>query len=164
MTRRTAHAWATLSMLLLVGGYASAQPPEHHAITVENAWARRAPMMAPGGAHAGAAPGMPGMGGGNGAIYVTIRNTGAAPDALVSATSDAAQKVELHQTKNEGGVMMMAPIPELEVPAGGTIEMRPGGYHVMLLGLTRDLAPGDTVRVTLNFRRAGAVTVQAPVR
>ena len=73
-------------------------------------------------------------GGGTGAVYATIANTGKEADALVSASSDAAQTVELHEVKNEGGVMKMRPVQKIAVPAGGKIEMKPGGYHVMLLG------------------------------
>jgi copper(I)-binding protein len=131
-------------------------------ISIENAWARRAPMMpqapmSPGG-HGGAAAGR-----GNGAVYAVIKNAGPA-DALISAASDAALTVELHEVRNDGGVMAMRPITKLEVPAGGAVEMKPGGYHVMLLGLTRDLKPGDTVAVTLRFEKAGLTTIEAQVR
>lgn len=60
--------------------------------------------------------------------------------------------------------MTMRPLARFRLPPGGTLEMKPGGYHVMLLGLTRDLHPGDTVAVTLTFEKAGPLTVQAPVR
>jgi hypothetical protein len=72
--------------------------------------------------------------------------------------------VELHETKNEGGVMTMRPLSRFVLPPGGKLEMKPGGYHVMLLGLTRDLHQGDTVKVTLTFEKSGPVTVEAPVR
>jgi copper(I)-binding protein len=120
-------------------------------IELENAWARRAPAMAHG--HAG-----------NGAVYVTIVNHGGSADALVGATTNAAKVVELHETVQEGGVMKMRPVPRFEVPGGGRLEMKPGGPHLMLLGLTRDLEPGDTVSVTLTFDKAGRMSVEAPVR
>ena len=103
-------------------------------------------------------------GGGNGAVYVTITNRSAEPDALVSATTDAATTVELHETVHEGGVMKMRPRPKFEVAGGGRLEMKPGGNHIMLLGLKRDLKPGDTVSVTVTFEKAGRMTVDAPVR
>ena len=78
--------------------------------------------------------------------------------------SDAATTVELHETRQEGGVMRMRPLPKVDVPAGGRIEMKPGGQHIMLLGLTRDLHPGDTVTVHLRFEKAGEQVVVAPVR
>lgn len=137
------------------------------AISLENAWARRAPAMAHGhsGGHGATGPAAMGHGGaGNGAVYVTITNRAGHPDALVSATTDAAATVELHETVQEGGVMKMRPLPQFEVPAGGRLEMKPGGHHIMLLGLRRDLKPGDTVRITLTFDKAGPMTVEAPVR
>jgi copper(I)-binding protein len=131
-------------------------------IHLENAWARRAPAMAHGqpGGHGAMGPGVAG----NGAVYVTIVNRGAGPDALISAATDAASTVELHEVVQEGGVMKMRPLPRVEVPASGRLEMKPGGHHIMLLGLTRDLKPGDTVSVTLTFDKAGRMTVDAPVR
>jgi copper(I)-binding protein len=123
-------------------------------IRVEDAWARQAPAMH-GRGHGPA---------GNGAVYVTIRNGGGQPDALVAAASDAAATVELHETVRDGGVMRMRPLEKVTVPAGGAVEMKPGGHHIMLLGLRRDLRSGDTVTVTLTFEKAGTVSVQAPVR
>jgi copper(I)-binding protein len=131
-------------------------------IHLENAWARRAPAMAHGhsGGHGATAHGDAG----NGAVYVTIVNHGGSADALVGATTDAAKTVELHETVQEGGVMKMRPLPRFEVPGGGRLEMKPGGHHIMLLGLKRDLKPGDTVSVTLTFDKAGRMSVEAPVR
>jgi len=144
-------------------------------IKISNAWARSAPM-----AHSGMGSGsmdkgsmdkgsmqkgdMGKMEGANGAIYVTVANTGAQADSLLSASSDAAQTVELHETKNDAGVMKMRPVAKIDVPAGGKIEMKPGGYHVMLLGLKRDLKKGDKVPVTLKFERGGEVSAEATVR
>jgi copper(I)-binding protein len=96
-------------------------------------------------------------------VYVTIVNHGA-PDALLAASTSAASMVELHEVVHEGGVMKMRPLPRFDVPGGGRLEMKPGGHHIMLLGLTRDLKPGDTVSVTLTFDKAGRMTVDAPVR
>ena len=98
------------------------------------------------------------------AAYVTIVNRGAAPDALLSATADAAKSVELHETRNMSGMMMMEPVPKIVVPPGARVELKPGGYHLMLIGLTRALGPGQTVTLTLVFDRAGPVTARAEVR
>jgi copper(I)-binding protein len=155
-------------IVALVTTTAPAVPAQHAgAIQIENAWARRAPAMAHGqsaghGTGGSAAPAH--GGGGNGAVYVTITNRGAEPDALVGATSDAATTVELHETVQEGTVMKMRPRSKFEVAAGGRLEMKPGGHHIMLLGLRRDLEPGGTVSVTITFERAGRMTVDAPVR
>jgi hypothetical protein len=126
---------------------------DERAIHLEAAWARRAPAM-PGGAH----------GSGNGAVYLTIRNTGAAADALLAASTDAARTVELHETRLEDGKMVMRPLPRFEVPAGARLELKPGSYHIMLLDLTRDLRAGETVRLRLTFERAGELGLEAPVR
>jgi copper(I)-binding protein len=101
---------------------------------------------------------------GNGAIYVTLRNAGPEPDALVGASSDAADSVELHETIRDGDVMRMRPVTKLEVPAGGVLEMKPGGLHIMLINLKRDLRPGEQVPVTLTFTHAAPMSLEVPVR
>jgi periplasmic copper chaperone A len=135
--------------------------PGENTIQIENAWARRAPAMAQegSGSQSGGTARL-----GNGAVYVTVSNHGSEPDALVSATTNVASMVELHETMDMGGKMMMQPRPKIDLPAGGKLEMKPGGYHLMLLGLTRDLKPGDTVTVALQFETAGEMRIQAPVR
>lgn len=150
------HVPLLLALVIATAPVVAAQPAG--SIQLDNAWARRAPAMAAGGSSAMA------HGGGNGAVYVTITNRGAAADALLSATSDAATTVELHETIHEGGVMKMRPQQRFDVPAGGRVEMKPGGRHIMLLGLTHDLKPGDTVTLTVTFEKAGRMTVEAPVR
>jgi periplasmic copper chaperone A len=135
--------------------------PGEHTIQIENAWARRAPAMTQEGS--GSQSGSMAMLG-NGAVYVTVSNRGSEPDALVSATTDVASIVELHETMHMAGKMVMQPLPKIDVPAGGKLEMKPGGYHLMLLGLKRDLKLGDTVTVALQFERAGEMRIQAPVR
>lgn len=97
------------------------------------------------------------------AVYMVIENTGDQPDRLLHAHCDAAQTVELHETKMEGGVMKMQPVDGIDVPAKGTVELKPGGLHIMLIGLTRDLNPGDTIEVELHFEQAGHVHVEATV-
>jgi copper(I)-binding protein len=130
-------------------------------IHLENAWARRAPTLGQAGqSHQGSGA----MTSGNGAVYITIRNHGSTPDALVSASTAMANTVELHETVEQGGKMVMRPLPKFDVPAGGKLEMKPGSYHIMLLGLKHDLQPGDTVHVTLTFEKAGQMAVEAPVK
>lgn len=105
-----------------------------------------------------------GLGGANSAAYMTIRNPGNQPDRLVKATSDVAKVVELHTVEEQNGVMAMHPVEGIDVPANGEATLKPGGFHVMLIALTRDLKVGDTVTVTLTFANAGDMTVQAKVR
>ncbi len=101
---------------------------------------------------------------GNGAVYVTISNHGSEADALLSASTDVATTVELHETVKQDGKMVMRPLPRFDVPAGGKLEMKPGSYHIMLLGLKQDLKPGETVNVGLSFEKAGQMSVEAPVK
>lgn len=102
---------------------------------------------------------------GSGAAFMVLMNHGAEDDRLVSASSDVAEKVELHTHKeNADGVMQMLEVEEgFPVPAGGMHALARGGDHVMFLGLKRPLAQGDTVTVTLTFEKAGDITVDIPV-
>jgi hypothetical protein len=102
--------------------------------------------------------------GSNSAAYMTLVNPGDTPDALIRASTDAAETVELHTVIMEDGVMMMRPVTQIDVPASGETELRPGGFHVMLLGITDDLEEGETVDLTLTFENAGDVSISAPVR
>jgi copper(I)-binding protein len=87
---------------------------------------------------------------------------------LVSASSPIAGVVEIHEMKMDGGVMKMSAIKRLGLPAGKAVDLKPGGYHVMLMDLKQPLKEGDTVPVTLTFEdKAGkkqTVEVKAPVR
>ena len=116
-------------------------------ITVSEAWARPSPMME----RAGAA-------------YMVLQNSGAAEDKLLSVESDVAKTIELHETKESSGMMAMSPVPNIPVPANGKAELKPGGFHVMLIGLNRELKAGDKVQLTLNFEKAGKVPVTAEVK
>ncbi len=117
------------------------------------------------------------------AIYMVITG-GDEADELVSASvpADVAGTVELHETvaadgdmtttttagemdgEMGGGMMTMQQVQSIEVPADGTVALEPGGYHVMLLDVEKELVPGDTIEVTLTFERAGEVTATADVR
>lgn len=121
-------------------------------ISIDDPWVRPAPME-----------------GGNGAAYMVIQNGTDGDDALLSVESDVADSVELHESmmaegEGEGEMMSMQPVDRIDVPAGGSAELAPGGYHVMLIGVHEQLAEGDTVALTLNFENAGAIQVEAPVR
>jgi periplasmic copper chaperone A len=146
-------------LVLLLVNITMAGHMEHRgmAIQLDNAWARRAPMI---GQETPSDP----TAFGNGAVYVAISNHGSQPDALVAAVTEAATSVELHETVDQGGKMVMRPLPKFDVPAGGKLEMKPGSYHIMLLRLKQDLKPGDTVNLTLTFEKAGLVSVHAPVK
>ncbi|MCX7671349.1 MAG: copper chaperone PCu(A)C [Anaerolineae bacterium] len=101
---------------------------------------------------------------GNSAAYMIIRNHGSAPDRLVRAAADMAAAVELHETKMEGGMMKMAPVDGIAIPAGGQVELKPGGLHIMLIGLKQELKAGTNVQLKLHFEKAGTLEVVAQVR
>ena len=104
--------------------------------------------------------------GGLSAAYLTISNGSEADDALVDVSApDVATSVSLHETTTgDDGMTGMHHTPSIAVPAGGTVALEPGGYHVMLEGLQRNLVAGETVRIVLTFERAGPLTVDALVR
>ena len=100
----------------------------------------------------------------NTGAYVTVKNTGKTDDRLVSVACDCAETVELHTMKMDGDKMMMAPMPEgFVVKAGDTLELKPGGNHIMLMGLKTRPADGDVQKLTLTFEKAGAITIDVPV-
>jgi hypothetical protein len=98
------------------------------------------------------------------AAYLTIVNGTSTDDALVSASSTAAASVSIHETTTESGMTGMHMVPSIRIPGGGTVELKPGGYHIMLMGLTGDLKAGATIQLVLTFEHAGVVTVTAEVR
>ncbi len=104
------------------------------------------------------------MRGGSGAAFLTLRNTGTAADRLLGASTPAAGRVELHSMVRDGDVMRMREQPAIDLPPGQEVVLRPGGLHVMLLGLTQPLDRGATLPLTLRFERAGEVTVQVAVQ
>jgi copper(I)-binding protein len=96
--------------------------------------------------------------------YFAIVNTGREADRLVGASAPTvADRVELHRMQMEGDVMRMREVGTIDVPAGQTVELRPGGLHLMLMGLKKPLVAGQAFPVTLRFEKAGAVEVQMQV-
>jgi copper(I)-binding protein len=130
-------------------------------IEISGAWVR--PMEGMGAMDAGNANGMD-MSGFSSAAYMTIRNTGSSADRLLKAASDAATTVELHNNTNTNGVMSMGDVQAVDVAAGSTVEFKPEGLHMMLVGLKHDLKAGDTVALSLQFEKAGTVKVNVTVR
>jgi hypothetical protein len=104
-----------------------------------------------------------------GGVFLTIRNTGEA-DRLVAAASDVAAHVELHESMaamhmgSMGSVMTMHRVASIAVAAHGTTLLKPGGYHIMLIGLKHPLKAGDTIPLRLTFAAAGTIAVTAAVR
>lgn len=99
---------------------------------------------------------------GTAAAYVTIHNGGSA-DRLLGASSAAAASVAIHDSRNVDGVMRMRGAGALPLRVGATLAMKPGGLHIMLMGLKAPLRPGTTLPLTLRFEKAGAVRASLPV-
>lgn len=117
-------------------------------VQVRDAWTRAVPAVAP-------------VAGG----FLTVVNTGNSEDRLLRVESDIAQRVEIHQMRNDGGVMRMRALPEgVAVPARGRLELKPGGYHLMLIKPRRALVEGGHFDATLVFQRAGRVPARFEVR
>jgi copper(I)-binding protein len=97
--------------------------------------------------------------------YLTIENKGSAPDRLVSGTGDVAGRVEIHEMAMNNGVMTMRPLDKgLTIEPGKTVKLAPGGYHVMLMDLKSPLKQGEKVPLTLEFEKAGKVTLSLDVQ
>lgn len=97
-----------------------------------------------------------------GAAYVSLMLHGG-PDRLLAVSTPAAKMAGLHKSEVVDGVMKMTPVDAIAIPDGGMLEMKPGGYHIMLMGLTRPLKEGDEIELTLRFEKAGEVKVKARV-
>lgn len=140
--------WFVMGLLVLLGTL-GCQRQSGPKIQIEQPWARSSPKMANAGA-----------------VYMVIRNTGNVPDVLIGAAADICEAVEIHETLMENGVMKMRPIPRqrLEIPAKGQVELKPGGYHLMLLNLKSPLQEGQTITLTLHFEKSGDIQVQVPVK
>ena len=103
-------------------------------------------------------PGQPVAGG-----FLKIENKGTA-DQLISASSPVAGEVQLHEMAIEGNVMKMRQLKDIPVPAGGAVELKPGGLHLMFMNIKAPLTAGETVSVKLKFAKAGEVEVKFPVK
>jgi periplasmic copper chaperone A len=104
------------------------------------------------------------MKGGNGAAYMMIDNGTAVNHELIGASSDIADATELHLSKMENGVMQMVQQMAVALPAGEMVEFKPGGLHVMFIGLKQDLKVGDTITLTLKFKDHEDITLTVPVK
>jgi copper(I)-binding protein len=98
-----------------------------------------------------------------GAVYLAITNPGAEADRLVAVATPAAGAASIHETRTVDGVMTMDMKEALDIPAGATVALAPGGMHIMLMNLTAPLTEGQQFDVTLTFVKAGSVTVSVPV-
>jgi copper(I)-binding protein len=143
--RRTRGLIPVLAVLALAGP-ASAHSFKLGALEIGHPWARETPVSAT-----------------TGAGYMTVKNTGTEADRLVAVETSGAAKAEIHQSINENGVAKMRPVAAIEVPAGGSVELKSGGYHLMLIGLKEPLAEGMRVPGTLTFEKAGKIDIEFAV-
>lgn len=148
MTIRTMHFAAIAIAMLAMAAPLRAQDIKAGDLTLDRPWTRATPSGAQ-------------VAGG----YLTISNKGAAADRLVSATTPAAGRVEIHEMATKDGVMTMRALPNgLAIEAGKQVALAPGGYHIMFMELKAQLKQGDKVPVTLQFERAGKVDVTFDVQ
>lgn len=106
-----------------------------------------------------------GMAGGNSAVYMALVNGTSADDALLSASSDVAEAVELHMSQaGPNGEMQMIPQASVPLAAGAKVEFKPGGLHAMLIGLKQELKAGDEFELTLRFKNHANITLKVIVK
>jgi copper(I)-binding protein len=130
------------------GAAAVCRPARGETIAVSDVWVRPA------------AAGQP-----TSAVYFTICNAGDAADSLVSVSSPVANMVEVHRTsRDQEGIVSMAPAGDLELPPGVAVALEPAGTHVMLMDLTAPIEAGGSVRLTLHFERSKPLSVKAVAR
>ncbi|RMF59703.1 MAG: copper chaperone PCu(A)C [Calditrichaeota bacterium] len=100
-----------------------------------------------------------------GVVYMTIQNPASTPDTLISAESDICERIELHQSIMKGDQMFMQRVEGgLEIPPQKSVALKPGSYHLMMLGVRKSLKEGDTFPVTLHFQKSGSMIVESKVR
>lgn len=139
--------WLVASLLILTALLTACAPSEPE-ITVKEAWGRPSPIEAT-----------------NGAFYMIIENEGGA-DRLVSVSSDACGVVELHESvMDSNGVMSMHPLEDgIEIPAGKTVELKPGGMHIMCIEKKAEFVPGTELTLSLEFEQSGTVIQGIEIR
>ena len=152
-------------LLMLSGGLAACGAPPGPNVEAEEVWARPAMTMQESSESSGEGMGTGKPMPGTGAVFMRLKNVGDEPDRLIGGQTDVAEVVEIHETLMEGEVMKMRMLPDgLAVPAKGEVLLKPGSYHVMLIGIKRDLRLGDTFELDLEFEKSGTVTIQPEVR
>jgi copper(I)-binding protein len=143
-----------LTILLLAASLAACGAPSGPSIQAEDVWARPAMAASESGSMAG-----------TGGVFMLLKNEGKEADRLLGGSTDVAKAVEIHETVMDGDVMKMQMLPDgLEIPAGGEVLLKPGSYHVMLIGLDRDLKVGDTFTLELQFEKSGPMALEVTVR
>lgn len=136
-----------MSRICLVGALGLTAVNASAEVTVENPYARAVP------------PGQM-----NSASFMVLSNTDLKDIALVKGSSSVAKAVELHNHINEDGVMKMRQVQQINIPASGNVNLQPGGYHVMLIGLNQDLMEGKEIDLKLDFSDGSSQELTIPVK
>lgn len=141
-------ATISLAAIVLMGSLSAALADDARigSLHIDHAWARATPALAK-----------------TGAAYLTISNDGEEMDRLIAVATPAARKASLHTILMEDDIMKMRPVRAIEVHPGTPSVLKPGGLHVMLMGLRAPLEEGTTFRLTLTFETAGSVEVEVVV-
>jgi copper(I)-binding protein len=143
ITRRLVSLGFAAATLALLSDPTIAQDYKVGALEITRPWTRATPATAQ-------------SGGG----FLTVTNKGTTPDRLISARSTVSAKVEVHEMRMDGNVMRMRELEKgLEIPAGATVMLKPGGYHIMFMGLKAPFAKDAKVPVTLVFEKAGSLDI-----
>lgn len=138
---------ASLLTLLLLPSSGLSQDYRIGTLAVDQAWARESPPTVT-----------------NGAAFMTITNRGTSTDRLMSADAEVSERVELHTHLMDQGVMRMRQVDSIELKPGEVTELKPGGLHVMFIGLKAPFKAGQQVPVTLRFERGGNLEIEVPVK
>lgn len=147
MLRTLFAAALSAALSIAIMPVASAHEYKLGALEIVHPWARATPPNAP-------------VAGG----YLVIRNSGSEPDRLVAVSSSASDSAEIHQMTVKDGVMLMRPVEGgLEIPAGGEVELKPGGYHIMFMKPLEQFKEGEKRAATLVFEHAGSIDVEFKV-
>lgn len=131
---------AAFAIAMALAAPAFAHSIELGSLSLTDLWTRATP------------PGAPTAGG-----YLTITNSGSEPDRLIAVSSPVSGKSELHIMETKDGVMTMHPVDGIEIPAGGSVALAPGGFHLMFITLSEPLKEGAKMPVTLTFEKAGSI-------
>jgi len=140
-------AIATWIVSLQVAGSPTESPENPSGLRVEGGWVRALPASAP-----------------NSAAYLRLTNESSEPISIVGASSDAARSVEIHETSTRDGVSAMRRLERIVVAPGGTVDLKPGAAHIMLIGLSEPLAEGSEVSLTLELSNGATLELNLPVR
>lgn len=116
-------------------------------IQAQSAWTRATP---PGAA--------------NSASYVQLHNAGDEMRSVIAAHSSVADEIQLHTVLSENGLMKMRQVPFIEIPAGGMTELKPGGFHIMMLGIKQPLKEGESVQIELEFANGDKLNFESPIQ